>query len=344
MWVKGELFDDFDAAANVARGALDRAEQLNMFDRLEWFKTLWHHCPPGKAPLIARARAENCDTWLFLARTEERSAISLGNWYSLAFRPIFSGQPSDALQRGALTAIARRLSAGLTTITLSPVPEDDGTADLIVSAFAKGGWTGFKKPKTGSWITRIEGKSFADYWAERPGEVRNTHDRKLKKFGVTTQIFTQFDEAAWAEYESIYGDSWKGEEGSPSFLRALAEMEGAAGTLRLGIARHEGEAIAAQLWTIENGRAIIHKLAYREDKGEMSAGTILSAAMFRHAIDIDTVKIIDYGTGDDRYKQSWMTERQQLSVLTFHNPKTPSGLFRAVKAGVTNLVSGRRGG
>jgi Acetyltransferase (GNAT) domain len=344
MWVKGELFDDFDAAALAARGALDRETQPYLFDRLEWFKTLWAHCPPGKAPLIARARAENCDAWLFLARTDERSAIALGNWYSLAYRAIFSGEPSEDVQKGEITAIARRLATGLTTITLSPVPEHDGSADLLLSAFQKGGWVGFKAPKTGSWITRLDGKDFSAYWAERPGEVRSTHDRKLKKFGVTTQIFTHFDEAAWAEYESIYGDSWKGDEGSPSFLRAMAKMEGEAGTLRLGIARHEGEAIAAQLWTVENGCAIIHKLAYREDKGEMSAGTILSAAMFRHAIDTDKVEMIDYGTGDDRYKQSWMTERRQLSVLTFHNPRTPSGLFRATKASVANLVRGMRGG
>ncbi len=344
MWVKGELFDDFDAAALAARGSLDRLEQPNMFDRLDWFKTLWAHCPPGKAPLLARARADNCDAWLFLARTDERDAIALGNWYTLAFRPIFSGNPTEETQKAELVAIARRLASGLTRITLSPVPEEDGTADLLLEAFQKGGWTGFKAPKTGSWITRIEGKSFDEYWAERPGEVRSTHDRKLKKFGVTTEIFTQFDADAWAEYESIYGESWKGDEGSPTFLRAMAEMEGKAGALRLGIARHEGEAIAAQLWTIENGRAIIHKLAYREDKSEMSGGTILSAAMFRHAIDTDKVEVIDYGTGDDRYKQSWMTERHQLSVLTFHNPKTPTGLFRAAKASLANLVRGPRGG
>ena len=72
--------------------------------------------------------------------------------------------------------------------------------------------------------------------------------------------------AAWADYEAVYAASWKPEEGSPAFLRALAEQEGAAGTLRLGIARRGGRPVAAQLWTVESGVATIHKLAYVEDE------------------------------------------------------------------------------
>jgi Acetyltransferase (GNAT) domain len=338
MWVKGELFDDFDAVEPSARGVLDRAAQSQLFDRLDWYRTLWTHCPPGKAPLIARARSDNADSWLFLARVDEKRAISLGNWYSLAFRPVFSGETADNIRRAQLTALARRLSTGLAQITLAPVPGSDGTADLVLSAFRRAGWIGFKTPKTGSWIANVAGKSFAEYWEERPGQVRSTHDRKSKKFGVKCQIFTKFDANAWGDYESIYGESWKGGEGSPDFLKAMAKMEGKAGALRLGIAKHDGQAIAAQLWTTENGRAIIHKLAYREEFAEMSAGTILSTAMFRHAIDVDKVDVIDYGTGDDGYKASWMDQRNQLYSLTFYNPKTFTGVVGAAKSALSQLI------
>lgn len=89
-------------------------------------------------------------------------------------------------------------------------------------------------------------------------------------------------------------------------LRAFAEAEGATGRLRLGVARAEGLAVAAQCWTVENGTAYIHKLAHLESHKHLSAGTTLSAALFAHVIDTDTVTLIDFGTGDQSYKTDWM--------------------------------------
>jgi hypothetical protein len=291
--------------------------------------------------LIARARAENCDAWLFLTRTGPQTAVGLSNWYTLAFRPIFSGIPSEEARKAQLIAMARRLALGLSSIELTPVPDGDGSADLISEAFSKAGWVVSKTPRFGNWTTQIGEHDFAAYWAERPGEVRSTYSRKLKKFPVTTQIYTDFNAEAWDAYEMIYQSSWKGDEGSISFLKAMAEREGAAGCLRMGVAHLEGRALAAQIWTVENGHAIIHKLAYCEDRAEVSAGSILSHDLFRHAIDVDQVKTIDYGTGDDRYKQSWMTERQQLYTITMHNPKRLSGLIGAAKQGLKRLLRGK---
>jgi CelD/BcsL family acetyltransferase involved in cellulose biosynthesis len=136
----------------------------------------------------------------------------------------------------------------------------------------------------------------------------------------------------WAQYEAIFADSWKGDEGAPEFLRALAAHQSKKGSLRLGFASYEGRPIAAQLWTVDHGHAIIHKLAYRDDSGQMSPGTLLSAAMFRHAIDTDKVKSISYGTGDDGYKRDWMDQRDQLYILEFFNPLSVTGLLGLAKS------------
>jgi hypothetical protein len=340
MWVKGELFDDFDAVASSAQDRLDRTNQPYLFDRLTWFRMLWQHCPPGEFPIIARTRAENCDAWLFLANVDGRHATGLGNWYTLSFRPIFTSEASASTKVALLTALARRLASGpskLSTIMLSPVPDADGSVEIVVKAFRRGGWFATSAPIMANWTANISGKSFDQYWAERPGQVRSTHDRKLKKSGITVDIYTKFSAKAWAEYEDIYDESWKGEEGSPAFLRAMFEHEGKAGALRLGIARLGGRAIAAQLWTVEGGSAIIHKLAYREDASEHSPGTILTTAMFRHVIDTDKVTLIDYGTGDDGYKADWMDTRNVLHQIDLYNVKTISGLFGALKAMVKGL-------
>jgi hypothetical protein len=338
MWVKGELFDDFDAAAQAARGELDRDNQAILFDRLDWFRSVWAHCPPGGAPLIARARADQTSVWLFLARTDANTATSLSSWYTLSYRPIFVGEADENTKKALLIAVARRLATGLSTIHLSPVPENDGSHELIAAAFKKAGWIIETTPKTGNWTTQIGDQDFAAFWAARPGQVRSTHDRKSKKFDIKIDIHTHYNDAAWEDYELIYADSWKGEEGSPEFIHELAKTESAAGSLRLGIASYEGEPVAAQLWTCENGVAIIHKLAYREAAKDMSVGTILSAALFRHVIDQDKIHTIDYGTGDEPYKADWMDNRQQLYTLSLYNPKKLSGFFGAAKSGLSNIL------
>jgi CelD/BcsL family acetyltransferase involved in cellulose biosynthesis len=341
MWVKGEIFRDLADAESVAKGSLDRESQPSLFDRLDWFRRTWAYCAPGDRPLIVRARAEGSDAWLFLAETGS-TAKGLASWYTLAFRPIVTGMPPDATARASVVAMARRLRPRLARIALDHVPEAD--AELLRAGFARAGWIARVTPQTANWSIDVTGKSFADYWAERPGQLRSTAKRKAAKTPMDLTILDRFDEAAWDDYASIYADSWKPEEGSLDFVRAMAEDEAAAGTLRLGIARIEGRAVAAQLWTVEHGIAIIHKLAHREDVAELSPGTILSQAMFEHVIDKDRVTLIDFGTGDDRYKADWMDTRVMRMRVELFNPRKPAGLFGAVKAGLRALVGRGRNG
>ncbi len=341
MWVKGEIFRDLADAVSVAKGSLDRDAGGVLFDRLDWFRRTWTFCAPGNRPLIIRARAEGSDAWLFLAETGN-AAKGLASWYTLAFRPIITGAPSAATARALIVAMARRLRPRLSLLTFDHVPEAD--AELLRAGFSRAGWIAHVAPQTANWSIDVSGKSFADYWAERPGQLRSTAKRKAAKTPMELTVLDRFDADAWADYESIYADSWKPEEGSLDFVRAMAEEEGAAGALRLGIARIEGRAVAAQLWTVEHGTAIIHKLAHREDVAELSPGTILSQAMFEHAIDRDHVSLIDFGTGDDRYKADWMDTRVMRMRVELYNPRKAAGLIGAAKAGLRALVGGGRKG
>ena len=70
--------------------------------------------------------------------------------------------------------------------------------------------------------------------------------------------------------------------------------------MRIGLAYIDGQPVAAQFWTVENGTALIHKLAHDERHLAFSPGTLLSAALFQHVIDIDKVDEIDFGTGSER--------------------------------------------
>lgn len=337
MWVKGEYFDDLDAVAATARATLDRPAQPSPFDRLEWFRRTWTCCPPGAAPLVVRTRTEGADAWLFLARQARGRLVALASWYTLAFAPVYSGAPDAALKRRLLRAVARRLrvaSLGIARITLSPVPADE--AALLAAAFRRAGWLTVSTPATVNWRLPVAGRVFAEYWAARPGALRATVERKQGR--VAIRILDHFDADAWTAYEQVYAASWKPAEGAPAFLRGFAENEGAAGTLRLGLAEIDGRPVAAQLWTVENGTAVIHKLAHVEEAVEHSPGTLLSAALFAHAIDADGVQTVDFGTGDDGYKADWMEERHLLYRIELFNLRRPSAWPGAARARLSALV------
>lgn len=327
MSAKVEIFSELDAVARVADGALDRAVQPLLFDRLDWYRLMALHCPPKGVLAAAHARDGASNAWLFLARRGQR-AEAYANWYSLRF-----GAPVQG-RGGALQALAQHLRRDLARVELYPLAE----GDPLPAAFQAAGWLTELEPAGTSWCVRTEGRTFDEYWTARPGRLRNTAKRKAKAAGLEIAVHRRFDPAVWAEYETVYAGSWKGEEGSPAFLRALAEQEGAAGTLRLGIARKDGQPIATQLWLVENGQATIHKLAYVEDAKALSPGTILSVEMFRSAIDEDRVAVIDFGTGNDTYKAEWMEESAPLYRLTACNPTKLLGLAHAARAWASKLV------
>jgi CelD/BcsL family acetyltransferase involved in cellulose biosynthesis len=56
------------------------------------------------------------------------------------------------------------------------------------------------------------------------------------------------------------------------------------------------------------------------------------------------VRTIDYGTGDDAYKQDWMAERRTLWRIEAFNPRTLRGLAGATRAVATALVRRVRSG
>jgi Acetyltransferase (GNAT) domain len=335
VWVKGEIFRNLDEAEGSARGELDRDAQTSLFDRIDWFRRTWRFVAPDGVPLIVRARTEGSDCWLFLVQNGNR-ADAMTSWYTLAFRPVFTGQPADNVKSALLVAIARRLKKQTSTISLAPMSEAD--AALVTKTFDRARWVAIKRETTTSWTIATKGLSFEEYWAARPGELRSTVKRKQGKFDVRTTIHAKFNSSAWFIYEAIYEASWKPEEGSMPFLREMAEAEGKAGALRMGVATIDDAPVAAQLWTVENGRAIIHKLAHLETASAQSPGSILTAAMFEHVIDQDHVSLVDFGTGDDRYKADWMDQRDALYAVQLFNPMRAAGITGAVKASLSSLV------
>jgi hypothetical protein len=316
---------------------LDAPVAPGPFDRLGWFSALAEI--GGVRPMLGVARDGEGLAVLPLAHRPDGLG-PLANWYAFTVRArVTAGADGLAL----LTTLARDLRRATGRITLWPVPDEDGEASLLCAAFAHAGWFVERAPCDTNHFLSLDGRSYADYLSARPGPLRTTLKRKAKKVAIT--LYDAFSDAAWDDYETIYAQSWKPEEGSPALLRRFAQEEGAAGRLRMGVAHGEIEGVnqpvAAQMWTVENGTAYIHKLAYIEAAKPISPGTSLSAALFERVIDGDHVHTVDFGTGDDPYKRDWMEQSRPRYRITAYHPLRPAqwgqiakSLLRRIRARV----------
>ncbi len=331
MPVKGEYHDNFLTAQAAARGILDRENQPSLFDRLDWLECLHRMALRSRKPVLLRAHESNGgggsgggnddkDLWLPLLQSPGRHYQAMANWYNFTWRPIFGGQYDEVTKLALLRQIALLSAKQARRLTLSPVPNEDGSATLLATAFEQTGWIVSMRQCDENHYLHTGGRSFDEYWQSRPGQLRSTLKRKSKKGIVSIRIETEFEDSSWKDYETVYARSWKPSEGTPDFLRQLAIQESAAGCLRLGLAYIDGYPVAAQFWTCENGTALIHKLAHDERHLAASPGTLLSAALFQHVIDIDKVTEIDFGTGSDAYKHEWMEDMRPRYRLEMYWP------------------------
>ncbi len=303
------------------------------FDRIEWWQGLAQHC--DILPLIAVAKHGEDRAVLPLIRKARRIHL-LANWYNFRVAPLIS---PDADGPALFEALAKDLAGQAQHLILNPLPDENGEATMLAAALRRADWLVFVEQSDVNHVLPVGGRSYAEYLAARPGQLRTTLKRKGGK--VAVQLTTAFDPALWAEYEAVYAASWKPEEGSPAFLRGFAEAEGAAGRLRMAVARSDGTAIAAQFWTVEAGTAFIHKLAHTQDSKPLSPGTTLSAALFEHVIDQDKVSLVDFGTGDDGYKRDWMELVRPRYRIEAFRPMRPGNWPLIAKAVLRKLM--RRG-
>ena len=334
------ILDSLEHLARETGGMLDRRRQPGFYDRHDWLALTHAHIYPHEPLAIAAAYDGAHAAWLPLRDCGSGHGRGLASWYTLAFAPLFTPGIDAERRIRLLEELARRLRRRFDTLSLWPLEAD--VAAGLQQAFRAQGWLPALRFEAANWIADTQGLDFETYWANRPSKLRNTVRRRTKNSPFTTEILDRFDGAAWDAYEAIYAQSWKPEEGAPAFLRAAAQQEGDAGTLRLGIARRDGAPVAAQFWTVENGHATIHKLAYLESEREHSPGTLLSVAMFRHVLDHDRPAVIDYGNGDEPYKAEWMDQRRERYRLRLFNLRSVGGLSqgaaRAARAALRRIT------
>lgn len=306
------------------------------FLRQAWFDMLRRHCFADREIIMATARIGEASVVLPLV-VEDGRLIALANYYSFAYGPMFTGDPTPDIQLALLREIAADLRGRYHRISLYPLVGHE-EADLLRRAFAAGGWIAVLTDQGENHVLDLRGRNFVIYWAQRPGALRSSIRRKGKAERYTFEMHDAVTDALWDDYAAVYAASWKNAEPWPAMIRSIAEEAAARGALRLGFAREGARAVASQLWTIEGRTACIHKLAHDSAEDTGSPGTLLSHHMFQHMIDVEKVARIDYGTGGNAYKRDWMDIVRPMQRLDCFDPRRAALWLPALKTHISKLV------
>lgn len=300
---------------------------------LAWFSNLAATVYPGSDALRFYVLRRDGEVLAVLPLRAERAGLgwtlqALGNFYTPLYEPLLAPAcgPADLAQ---LLAAMRADLPALASLTLAPMDPAAPSYRLLLEAIRAAGWRPFEYFAFGNWYLPVRA-SWGAYLAARDGILRSTIKRMTRKFhgdGGTLEIVTDGADLARAiaAYEQVYAGSWKQPEPYPGFMPGLARACAERGFLRLGLAWLDGKPIAAQLWLVSHGRAEIYKVAYDEGFKAYAPGTLLTALLMRHVIDVDQVREVDYLIGDDPYKKTWMSHRRERWGIVAYNPRSLGG-------------------
>lgn len=334
-------------------GDTDRlfATTPGLFHSRAWWRTvLAFGMAEGTHPCFLLASTDNVPAALFpLRRPAAGSALaSLTTPYTCDYVPLLAAGLS-ATEKTDIYAAFAQFCRGWATTRLDALPDDWPALPACLDGARKAGLAVVRFAHFGNWHEDVRGLGWSGYLARRPGALRETIRRKLRRgTRLADASFTlitrpQELEPGIEAFEQVYARSWKDPEPFPRFNAGLMRETAAAGLLRLGIWRIGGTPVAVQFWIVEQGTATVLKLAHDEAFQADSPGTVLTALMLRTLLDDAQVDAIDFGRGDDAYKQGWASQRRQRIGLVLVNPRRPAGLAFLARHRLGQVRRGWRG-
>lgn len=303
------------------------AASRSFFSTLVWWEAVLAHAMPRNARarlLLIRLRGAPCAIFPMIAELDGFRALTTP--YTCLYEPLIA---PETVRAAVFTAFAQYCRSFATT-------RIDGLDSDLDLEFAFGGSAAelavARFDHFGNWHEDVSGLDWPAWLARRPGAPRETIRRRSRRAErLAGARFALFDSrrdmaSGIAAFETVYARSWKEAEPFPAFNRAQIRAAAALGMARVGVWWVGETPAAAQFWIVEPGRATVLKLAHDEDFKAHSPGTVLTAWMIRHMIEHEHVSEIDFGRGDDPYKQGWVAERRQRTGLLLINPRYPRGM------------------
>ena len=293
-----------------------------------WWRTVLAHATPKRAePCFVVCRVKGAAVGLF-PMLHQRGWRGFTTPYTCLYTPLIAPGADAA----AVGEIFGRFCRGRGVVRLDAMPAEWPQLEGLATGLRKAGLQLRRFDHFGNWFGSVAGLDWTGYLAARPGALRETILRRLRRAErLPDAALTIVDgedglDAGIAAFEAVYRKSWKQAEPFPTFNAASIRTAAALGLLRLGIWSIANEPVAVQFWIQERGRATVLKLAHDEAFKAHSPGTVLTALMIRHLLARETLLEIDFGRGDDPYKRDWAGSRRQRIGILIVAPWRPSGL------------------
>lgn len=174
--------------------------------------------------------------------------------------------------------------------------------------------------------------SYDAFISQSPSIIRKTYQKKTrqlnKKGDVRFEIISEPSDLdrGMELYEKVFAKSWKDAEPYPNHTAGLVREYASIGALRLAVLFFNEEPVAVHIWIVSEGCARGYKMHYDLEFERLSVGAILQLKMFKHFLDVEHVKEINYGLGTQNTKRSWVPHEYPLHGILACNPKTLLGL------------------
>ncbi|HEY2445527.1 MAG TPA: GNAT family N-acetyltransferase [Rhizomicrobium sp.] len=326
---------DFSRLPGEAHALFEVCGRDSFFNLAGWFR-LATECGFGDACRTGLAvDEENLVALPFRRVPQGRNLKSCTSMYSCEFDVL-----SDQASASTMREFARSFVSAIRPLDSLFIEGMDPTRfnfTALIDGFRASGFVAKPYFGWGTWYESTSGLDFDRYLAARPSILRNTWKRKHAALAKSSNIaFRSYRGAGDLDpnivtYERIREQSWKAAEPLPAFIPALIKFAAGNGALRLGILDIDGEPAAAQFWIVWAGRATIYKLVYAEKFAAFSPGTLLTMHMMEMILEQDRPVEIDFGRGDDAYKQMWLSSRRERWGIEAGNPRTWRGFAHATR-------------
>jgi hypothetical protein len=325
---------------------------------VNWFSLLKKYCFPHHKTQFLIINKDYTPFYLFPLIEKKASGLlksnkllSLSNYYSSNFEPIPLTRTQSTQEEliSAIQAFLEHINAlkNWDVMELSPINNKSAFYDLIMITLKQEGMSFQSEFLFENKFLIVDNMTYDEYIKSRPSALRNTLKRKgnqLKKLNHQFLLLTDKSKLALDEldkyiqdYEAVYQSSWKPEEGSSDFIKALCLWSFDQGWLRLGITYIDDKPVAAQIWFVCNSTAFIFKLAYDKTYKSLSVGSLLTNHIIKHVIEVDRVKKVDFLNGGESYKSDWMSHEGERCCICIYNRKTMKGRLYSLRARLKTL-------
>lgn len=340
-------YDDWHQLPDSAGALFSKSANDSVFSSRTWLEGVAGHVTGEDQTLVLACvvSADKVLAILPLVRSTANIWASLRHRYTPHYRLLLANE--DRAQ--VLACLARGLNQlPLQALLFEPLIDDDSIIDELQRSMESAGFCSERIFRHYNWIYRVQGRSYQAYMAERPARLRNTLARKMRKLerehGYDVRLFKS-DEAprAMSDYYAVYRASWKANEQYTGFMDEIVAGFSGAGWIRLAVLYIKGQPAAAQLWFVHHGRASIFRLSYDEKWKQYSPGSILTSRLMEHVIETDKVSEIDFLTGNEAYKQDWMSERRECFALSCIKAKAaePASRYMPVVESIKRIFNRR---